>query len=159
MPAIELDATDRKILDALQADSRMTMQALAEQVNLSASPCHRRVRLLEERGVISRYIALVDQKSRWAARQRVRLDQARAAAGGGRSTASPRRSRGWPEVLECYLMTGPRDYLLRVVVADLEAYETLPQAEADPARRHRLDRVELRAPTGQVFDRLADVSE
>ena len=58
-----LDAIDRKILGALQSDSRITMQQLADKVGLSVSPCHRRVKLLEERGVITRYIATVDQKS------------------------------------------------------------------------------------------------
>ena len=58
-----LDAIDHKILRLLQSDSRMTMQELAEKVGLSVSPCHRRVKLLEERGVITRYIATVDQKS------------------------------------------------------------------------------------------------
>lgn len=118
----DLDAIDRKILVLLQEDGRMTMQALAERVGLSLSPCHRRVRLLEERGVISRYVALVDQKaldlhvsvfvSIKLARQREedlrRFEKA---------------ISGWREVLECYLMTGNRDYLLRVVVADLAAYE------------------------------------
>jgi DNA-binding Lrp family transcriptional regulator len=61
MPA--LDAIDRKILSLLQSDSRMTMQELSDKVGLSVSPCHRRVKLLEERGVITRYIATVDQKS------------------------------------------------------------------------------------------------
>src|SRR3979490_1894901 len=58
-----LDAIDRKILSQLQSDSRTTMQELADKVGLSVSPCHRRVKLLEERGVITRYIAMVDQKS------------------------------------------------------------------------------------------------
>ena len=55
-----LDAIDRKILGALQADGRITMQQLADRVGLSVSPCHRRVKLLEGRGVITRYIATVD---------------------------------------------------------------------------------------------------
>jgi len=58
MPA--LDAIDRKILSLLQADSRTTMAELAEKVGLSVSPCHRRVKLLEQRGVITRYIATVE---------------------------------------------------------------------------------------------------
>ncbi len=58
-----LDAIDRKILSILQTDSRTTMQELADKVGLSVSPCHRRVKLMEERGVITRYIATVDQKS------------------------------------------------------------------------------------------------
>src|SRR5688572_33306399 len=58
-----LDAIDRKILSLLQADGRITMQELADKVGLSVSPCHRRVKLLEERGVITRYLATVDQKA------------------------------------------------------------------------------------------------
>jgi Lrp/AsnC family leucine-responsive transcriptional regulator len=118
-----LDAIDRKILTALQTDSRITMQELAEKVGLSVSPCHRRVRLLEQRGVITRYMALVDQKSLGLhvsvfisiklVRQKEE-DLERFA----------RAISGWEEVLECYLMTGNRDYLLRVVAADLSSYET-----------------------------------
>jgi len=118
-----LDLIDRKILGLLQEDGRITMQALADPVGLSLSPCHRRVKLLEERGVISRYVALVDPKaldlkvsvfvSIKLARQREedlrRFEKAIST---------------WREVLECYLMTGNRDYLLRVVVPDLAAYET-----------------------------------
>src|SRR6202047_1306871 len=63
IPMHSLDAIDRKILSLLQSDSRTTMQELADKVGLSVSPCHRRVKLLEERGVITRYIATVDQKS------------------------------------------------------------------------------------------------
>ena len=55
-----LDAIDRKILSQLQSDGRITMQQLADKVGLSVSPCHRRVKLLEQRGVITRYIATVD---------------------------------------------------------------------------------------------------
>ncbi|RJF73969.1 Lrp/AsnC family transcriptional regulator [Rhodopseudomonas palustris] len=119
----DLDAIDRKILAALQADGRITMQELADQVGLSVSPCHRRVKLLESRGVISRYTAQVDQKaiglhvsvfiSIKLTRQKEE-DLARFA----------KAISKWNEVLECYLMTGNRDYLLRVVAADLAAYET-----------------------------------
>lgn len=117
-----IDAIDRKILRALQADSRLTMQELADRVGLSVSPCHRRVKLLEERGVISGYIARVDQKAlglpvsvfisiKLARQKEEDLDRFAAAIS------------AWEEVLECYLMTGPRDYLLRVVAADLASYE------------------------------------
>lgn len=118
----DLDAIDRKILAILQQDGRTTMQQLADQVGLSLSPCHRRVKLLEARGVISRYAAMVDQKaiglhvSVFISIKLVRQkeeDLARFAKAISR----------WDEVLECYLMTGNRDYLLRVVAADLAAYE------------------------------------
>lgn len=119
----DLDSIDRKILAALQKDGRATMQELAAQVGLSLSPCHRRVKLLEQRGVINRYAAMVDQKalglhvsvfiSIKLARQKEE-DLARFA----------RAISKWDEVLECYLMTGNRDYLLRVVAKDLASYET-----------------------------------
>jgi len=121
-PPPSLDSIDRRILAALQADSRITMQALAEKVGLSVSPCHRRVKLLESRGVITGYIATVDQRSvglpvsvfisiKLARQKEEDLKRFAAAVA------------GWDEVLECYLMTGNRDYLLRVVAADLAAYE------------------------------------
>jgi Lrp/AsnC family leucine-responsive transcriptional regulator len=122
IPMQTLDAIDRKILSALQSDSRTTMQELADKVGLSISPCHRRVKLLEERGVITRYIAMVDQKSlglhvsvfisiKLTRQKEEDLDRFAKAIS------------KWEEVLECYLMTGNRDYLLRVVAADLSSYE------------------------------------
>src|SRR3984893_11286526 len=122
IPMHTLDAIDRKILSQLQSDGRITMQELADKVGLSVSPCHRRVKLLEERGVITRYIATVDQKSlglhvsvfisiKLARQKEEDLNQ------------FARAISKWDEVLECYLMTGNRDYLLRVVAADLSSYE------------------------------------
>lgn len=119
---VELDASDRKILAVLQADGRTTVQELSERVGLSPSPCHRRVKRLEEAGVISRYIAMVDQHAvglpvsvfvsiKLERQQEEDLER------------FEKIIAGWREVLECYLMTGPRDYLLRVVVADIAAYE------------------------------------
>ncbi|MDB5505062.1 MAG: AsnC family transcriptional regulator [Tardiphaga sp.] len=117
-----LDAIDRKILGVLQTDSRTTMQNLAEQVGLSISPCHRRVKLLEERGIITRYMALVDQKavglpvSVFISIKLVRQKEEDL-------NRFAKAISKWDEVLECYLMTGNRDYLLRVVAADLSSYE------------------------------------
>ena len=122
MPKPALDETDHKIIAALQADARLTMLQLADRIGLSASPCARRVRLLEQAGVIRGYVAVIDQgrvglpvsvfASIKLERQREEeLDRfARAVA-------------QWPEVLDCYLMTGQRDFLIRVVVRDLESYE------------------------------------
>ena len=118
----DLDIIDRKILSVLQANGRITMAELAGKVGLSVSPCHRRVKLLEERGVITRYIARIDQKSvglhvtvfisiKLARQKEEDLDR------------FARAISKWDEVLECYLMTGNRDYLLRVVAADLSSYE------------------------------------
>jgi Lrp/AsnC family leucine-responsive transcriptional regulator len=119
---IALDAIDRKILGILQSDSRITMQELADKVGLSVSPCHRRVRLLESRGVITRYMALVDQKSLGLPVSvfiSIKLERQKEAD----LNRFAKAISGWEEVLECYLMTGNRDYLLRVVVADLSSYE------------------------------------
>jgi Lrp/AsnC family leucine-responsive transcriptional regulator len=118
----KLDDIDRRILAALQADGRMTAQQLADRVGLSPSPCARRVRLLEEAGVVKGYVAVIDQAkvglpiSVFAS---VKLERQREDDLDRFSQAVAR----WPEVVDCYLMTGQRDYLLRIVVSDLESYE------------------------------------
>ena len=118
-----LDEIDWKIIAALQEDGRLTMQALAQRVGLSASPCARRVRILEEAKVITGYAAVVDEAnvglpiSIFAS---VKLERQREEELDRFSDAVGR----WPEVVDCYLMTGQRDYLLRIVVPDLAAYES-----------------------------------
>jgi Lrp/AsnC family leucine-responsive transcriptional regulator len=122
MPIRALDSIDRKILATLQRDGRMSLADLAQQVGLSPSPCLRRVRMLEDAGVISRYVAMVDQQAVGlpvSVFVSIKLESQREEA----LTKFGKSIERWPEVLECYLMTGPRDYLLRVVVADLAAYE------------------------------------
>jgi Lrp/AsnC family leucine-responsive transcriptional regulator len=122
MPSRSLDPIDRKILATLQRDGRMSLADLAQQVGLSPSPCLRRVRMLEEAGIISRYVAMVDQQAVGlpvSVFVSIKLESQREEA----LTKFGKSIERWPEVLECYLMTGPRDYLLRVVVADLAAYE------------------------------------
>ena len=122
MPKSRLDDIDRKIIDALQGDGRMTAQQLADQVGLSPSPCARRVRIMEDLGVITGYAALIDQDlvglpiSVFAS---IKLERQRESELERFNTAIAR----WPEVVDCYLMTGQRDYLLRVVVRDLHAYD------------------------------------
>src|SRR5712672_93825 len=122
IPMHALDAIDRKILSLLQTDSRMTMQELADKVGLSVSPCHRRVKLLEQRGVITRYIATVDQKS-LGLHVSVFISIKLARQKEEDLNRFAKAISKWDEVLECYLMTGNRDYLLRVVAADLSSYE------------------------------------
>ena len=127
---------------------------MPEAVGLSPSPCLRRVRLLEEAGIIKRYVALVDQRAvglpvsvfasvKLERQREEELDRFAAAVA------------EWPEVVECYLMTGPRDYLLRIVVRDLDAYEAFLKAKLT-----RLDGVasiefELRALADQIHERPA----
>jgi Transcriptional regulators len=118
----ELGAMDRKILRALQADGRMTIQALAEKVGLSPSPALRRIRQLEAAGIISGYSANVEQKAVGLPVSvfiSIKLERQRAHELDAFTAAIGR----WPEVMECYLMTGQFDFLLRVVCADLGAYE------------------------------------
>src|SRR5882724_5702085 len=122
IPMHSLDAIDRKILSLLQGDSRTTMAELADKVGLSVSPCHRRVKLLEERGVITRYVATVDQKS-LGLHVSVFISIKLARQKEEDLNRFAKAISKWDEVLECYLMTGNRDYLLRVVAADLSSYE------------------------------------
>ena len=122
MTKIKLDDIDRKIIGELQRHCRLTSQELADRVGLSASPCARRVRILEENGAIKGYVAVIDQAkvglpvNVFAS---VKLERQREEELDTFSHAIAQ----WPEVADCYLMTGQRDYLLRIVVRDLEAYE------------------------------------
>lgn len=122
MPISELDTIDRKILRALQANGKISIGELAEKVGLSPSPCARRVRLLEKTGIVKGYAAIVDQKKVGlpiSAFASIKLERQREEDLDRFEEAVSR----WPEVLDCYLMTGQRDYLMRIVVANLEAYE------------------------------------
>jgi Lrp/AsnC family transcriptional regulator, leucine-responsive regulatory protein len=122
MPKRPLDDIDRNILEQLQADGRMSLNDLAAKVGLSPSPCLRRVRMLERDGVISRYVAVLDQRAVGlpvSVFVSIKLEKQREESLNRFAKAVER----WPEVLECYLMTGSRDYWLRVVVPDLDAYE------------------------------------
>lgn len=117
-----MDETDKKIIRELQANGRLSNEELAKRVNLSASPCLRRVRLLEGRGVIKGYSAIVDQALVGLPVTvfiNLRLNQHSEES----IHAFESEIKNIPEVLECYLMTGGWDYLLRVVVASLQDYE------------------------------------
>lgn len=122
MPEAKIDAVDRRILAILQQDAHTTMEKLSEAVGLSPSPCARRVRNLEASGVIKRYVAVVDQDKAGlpvSVFASIRLERQREDELDRFAKAIAR----WPEIVECYLMTGQRDYLLRIVVKDLPAYE------------------------------------
>lgn len=124
---IQLDEADLRILAALQAEGRITNAELADRVGLSPSPCLRRVRLLEEAGVIKQYVALLDPGRIGlpvTAFVRVRLDRQddRQLARFERAVAD------LPEVMECYLMTGESDYQLRILVESLAHFEDFLRA-------------------------------
>jgi DNA-binding Lrp family transcriptional regulator len=121
---MKLDRIDQAILAELQRDGRLSNRELAEKVHLSESACLRRVRGLEEAGVIDRYAALVSQPkvglpgNVFVSITLNRQEQADLAA-------FEEAVKRVPEVMECYLMTGAQDYLLRVVVSDPADFERL----------------------------------
>lgn len=121
---MKLDRIDRKVLDELQRDGRISNVDLAARVNLSESACLRRVRSLEQEGLIDRYVALLNQKQIGLSGTVFvhivlrREEQSELAA-------FEAAIQEIPEVMECYLMTGEFDYLLRLVVADMADFERL----------------------------------
>lgn len=122
MAQTELDAIDRRILEVLQRNARIANTDLADEIGLTPAPCLRRVKRLEELGFIAGYTAVLDHKRVGLGltvfvtvtldRQTKRTYDDFAA-----------KMRAAPEVLECYLILGERDFLLKIVVADLEAYQ------------------------------------
>ena len=122
MPTPDIDATDWKILDRLQGDARISNVRLAESVSLSPSPCLARVRELEARGYIDKYVTLLNPVKVGLTVSvfiQVTLEKQVEKQLGSFEAAIQKR----PEVMECYLMTGDADYLLRVVVPDVQALE------------------------------------
>lgn len=118
---IELDRTDRRILEELQREGRLSNQELADRVSLSPSPCLRRVKRLEAQGVIQRYVAVLDPEKigvGLVAYVNIRLRK-HSGVGHEPMAAFRRDVQLWPEVAACYAMTGDMDYLLRVQVRDL----------------------------------------
>jgi len=121
---MQLDRYDHQILDALQKDGRISNVQLAQAVNLSESACLRRVRALEDEGFIDRYAALLNQtKAGLSGNVFVHIGLHREEQ--SELAAFEEAIRGIPEVMECYLMTGEFDYLLRVVVANMADFERL----------------------------------
>lgn len=117
-----MDSIDRKIVAILQAEGRIKMAELSERVGLSATPCARRVAMLEEAGVISGYSARVDQAKLGLPVTifvAVELDNQSTDA----LQAFERAVSQFDQVMECYLMTGTRDILLRVVAQDLNDFD------------------------------------
>lgn len=117
-----LDNFDRAILALLQKDGRATNQEVADAIGLSPSPCLRRIRRLEADGLIKGYVALLDPEALGlsvTAFVRVRLDRQQDRVLEAFETAVT----AFPEVMECYLMTGEADYQLRVLVPSLGAFE------------------------------------
>lgn len=120
-----IDKLDAQILQHLQADARLTYEAIADAVGLSPSAVLRRVRRLEEEGVIERYVALLrPQRVGLALEAYVNVRLEKQAAGSMRTPMDLFRASvaTWPEVVECAALTGEMDFLLHLVVADMAAY-------------------------------------
>jgi DNA-binding Lrp family transcriptional regulator len=119
---VRLDPLDWRILKELQSDGRITNVALSQRVGLSAPPCLRRVRALEDAGLIRAYTALLDEKM-------LGFELTAFAMVGLHAQAEPdlrafeNRVLGWPLVRECYMMSGETDYILRCVAPDLGAFQ------------------------------------
>lgn len=118
-----LDATDWKILKELQADGRMTNVELARRAGISAPPCLRRVRALEEAGVIKGYRALLDEKQLGYEVTCFAMVQLASQAEADLS-AFVARVRAWPTVRECWTLSGEIDFILRCVAPDLKAFQS-----------------------------------
>lgn len=117
-----LDSVDRRMLTVLQEDGRITNQDLSQRVGLSPTPCLRRLKRLEDTGVIQGYSAIVDPKAYglpFSVFVSVRLSQQTQE----HISEFEKAVEGWSEVTECYLMTGSQDYLLRVLTDGIEGYE------------------------------------
>lgn len=117
----DLDATDRRILAVLQRQGRITNAELAETVHLSASACHRRVQRLEEEGFIADYVALLDAR-RMGRPTVVFVEITLQGQAADLLDAFEREVARVPDILECHLMAGTADYLLKIVAADTEDF-------------------------------------
>jgi Lrp/AsnC family transcriptional regulator len=118
--SITLDAIDRKILTLLQADGALSVADLADRLGMTAPPCWRRVRRLKDAGVLQRQVWLVDPEAiglNMVVYATVKL------ASHELTDAFRERVKEWPEILECYILLGTVDVLLRIVVKDIKYYE------------------------------------
>jgi Lrp/AsnC family transcriptional regulator, leucine-responsive regulatory protein len=118
----KLDSIDIKLLRELHADARLTQNDLSERVGLSPTPCARRIRNLESQGIIQGYSARIDEAKLgfgFSVFVSVKLDN----QVDDRLVSFESAIRACPEVVDCWLMTGSRDYLLRLAVADLQEFE------------------------------------
>lgn len=122
----ELDAIDRNLLRMLQRDSSQSIQALGEAVGLSASACHRRLKALEQSGAISGFRAVLDAKT-LGFEMVFFIEVSLVSQSEATLEAFEKAVRLAPEVLECHLMAGQSDYLLRVICRDHEDFQRMHQ--------------------------------
>ncbi|MXU64220.1 Lrp/AsnC family transcriptional regulator [Oceanomicrobium pacificus] len=122
MPSTKLDPIDRKILAELQADGRMTNVELSRRVGISAPPCLRRVRALEEMGLITGYHAYVNARELGFEVQVLAMVGLNSQAESDLS-AFEEQARGWPLVRECHMLNGEIDFILKCVAPDLSTFQ------------------------------------
>ena len=144
---MDLDDIDRRILRELQKDGRIQNNELAQKVGLSPSPCLRRVKLLEERGLIDRYVAVLDQAKLglsmsmfvrvWLLAQDTETIEVFISA-----------MKRLPEVVECYIMLGESDALLKVVCVDIEDYRRFQRTNL--TRQNGIQNVKTDVPSQVV---------
>ncbi len=132
MPGHKLDAIDRKILAELQADGRMTNVELARRVGISAPPCLRRVRTLEEQGFIRGFHASVDARSLGFEVQVFAMVGLQSQAEADLA-AFEEKCRAWPLVRECHMLNGEVDFILKCVAPDLSSFQTFLTSELTAA--------------------------
>jgi Lrp/AsnC family transcriptional regulator, leucine-responsive regulatory protein len=120
----ELDRTDKIILSQLQRQGNLALAELAEKAGLSPSSCHRRVKLLEKRGVITKYTADLDRKALGLTNEFF-VEVSLTAQTEEAFEKFEKAIQRVPEILECHLMSGQFDYLLRVIAKDAEDYERI----------------------------------
>jgi Lrp/AsnC family transcriptional regulator len=121
---MHLDRYEKKILEILQEDARISSGELADKVGLSQSPCWRRVNMLEESGVIRKRVVLVDRK-KVGLRAQVFAQVKLSAHGRAHLADFEAAVADIPEIIECFVLMGTVDFLLRVVTVDIESYESL----------------------------------
>jgi Lrp/AsnC family leucine-responsive transcriptional regulator len=154
-----MDAFDFKILSHLQRDARLSMAALGEAVGLSASACHRRIRIMEEAGTIRRYVAELDREA-LGLRVELFVTVALTSQASAVLEAFEAAVRRVPEIVECFLLAGQADYLMRIVISDMAEYEALHRTRLTslPGVAKMETTFNLRtvtSPRGLPLDRLA----
>lgn len=119
---MELDKTDRKILELIQSDAALSVSEIAERVNLSQPPCWRRIKRLEDEGIIERRVGMLNRKR--LGLNVVIYTEVKLTANGRQAVGDfEEKIRSFPEVTECYVMLGRSDFLMRIVTRDVESYE------------------------------------
>ncbi|SCZ63076.1 Winged helix-turn-helix DNA-binding [Epibacterium ulvae] len=156
MENISIDGVDRKILQELQMDGRLTISELSSRVGLSPTPCARRVAMLEKAGIIAGYSARLDQEALGLPVTifvAVELERQSADA----LQTFERALRPFERVMECYLMTGTRDVLLRVVAKDLKDFDSFLEEQLMRVPGIRNTRSSFTLRTMIRRDRLPDI--